>query len=217
MAGTDPLSTYPVLGVGGLPLARVKRLAGEFTWVAIGQLAAVAGGLAGVRLLTSVLSPASYGELALGMTAAMLMQQVAIGPVAGALLRFFAPALEARQLRGYLGGAWALLAQATLPLSAIATVAALGLWLGGAGRWIGLTLGAFLFSLLSGFGSALDGVQNAARQRAVVAWHQGLGQWLRFLVALALIGALGATSGAAMLGYALASGVVLISQIVFLR
>ena len=35
--------------------------------------------------------------------------------------------------------------------------------------WVGLIAIAFLFSLLSGCSSAMDGVQNAARQRAIVA------------------------------------------------
>jgi O-antigen/teichoic acid export membrane protein len=63
----------------------------------------------------------------------------------------------------------------------------------------------------------LDGVQNAARQRTVVAWHQGAGQWLRFLLAVTAVLAIGASSTAAMLGYAAAAALVLGSQWVFFR
>src|SRR5207244_2887150 len=89
------------LVLGNVSLLRVKRLAREFLWVGIGQAAAALGGLAGVSLLTRALTPERYGELALGMTVATLTQQSLLGPVAGALLRFFAPATEAGQLNAY--------------------------------------------------------------------------------------------------------------------
>jgi O-antigen/teichoic acid export membrane protein len=60
-------------------------------------------------------------------------------------------------------------------------------------------------------------MQNAARQRAVVACHQGIGQWLRFATALALIAAIGALSSVAMLGFAIASALVFGSQTVLFR
>src|SRR5439155_14393864 len=201
----------------GISRARAKRLAKEFFWVGAGQVAAIVGGLAGIRLLTQALSPASYGELALGMTAASLTQQVVVGPAAGAILRFFAPATEAKQLGDYLKASRRLLAEGTVLLVAIATVSGLTLLVFGQVKWLVLLLGAFLFSLLSGYCSAVDGMQNAARQRAVVAWHQGIGQWLRFSLALALIAVCGALSSAAMLGYAMASAAVLGSQVFLFR
>src|SRR5439155_23990103 len=76
---------------------------------------------------------------------------------------------------------------------------------------------AVLLSLLSGYSAALDGMQNAARQRVVVAWHDGVTIWLRFLIAVALVAVLGRSSAAAMLGYAVASALVLASQGLFFR
>jgi O-antigen/teichoic acid export membrane protein len=203
--------------MGDISPARVKRLAKEFFWVGAGQIMAVIGGLVGIRLLTDALSPARFGELALGMTVATLTQQVVLGPAAGAILRFFAPANEAKQLGAYLKSSRRLLVQGTVLLFVMAVLSGLALGVLGRTHWLALLLGAFLFSLLSGYCSALDGMQNAARQRAVVAWHQGMGQWLRFSLALALIAALGALSSAAMLGYAIASALVLGSQIILFR
>ena len=51
-------------------LPRLYRLSREGPWVVMGQTATVIGALAGVRLLSELLEPAAYGELALGMTAA---------------------------------------------------------------------------------------------------------------------------------------------------
>src|SRR5207247_7755858 len=133
-AGRNPFDanlrvSHTALTMDGISRARAKRLAKEFFWVGAGQVAAIVGGLAGIRLLTQALSPASYGELALGMTAASLTQQVVVGPAAGAILRFFAPATEAKQLGDYLKASRRLLAEGTLLLVAIATVSGLALLL----------------------------------------------------------------------------------------
>src|SRR5439155_3749765 len=123
----------------------------------------------------------------------------------------------AGQLDGDLRGARHLVTWATLGVLGFAALLALVLSTAGQVNSISLMTIAFLYSWLSGYSSAMDGVQNAARQRAIVAWHQGIGQWLRFLLALAMIGALGAFSRAAMLGYAVASALVLVSQTFLFR
>jgi len=196
---------------------RARRVGREFFWVGLGQTAAVLGAIVGIRLLTHALSPATYGELALGLTMATLVQQVILGPLAGSSLRFFAPAQEANQIRSYIWGVQRLLLQATIILLGLATLLIVGLWLSGERQWLGFTLAALVFALFSGYSSALDGMQNAARQRAIVAWHDGLAVWLRFLIAVALVSAVGAFSQVAVVGYALASALVLGSQFWFFR
>jgi O-antigen/teichoic acid export membrane protein len=211
------ISERVTLKVSQLVSPRSWRLGGELFWVGLGQAIAALGAVVGVRLLTGVLPPHVYGELALGMTIATLVQQTILSPLSGASLRFFAPAREANQLRYYFHGVSKLLSQGTVLLVTVAGALSMGLWISGHGKWLGLTISAFLFALLSGYSSVLDGMQNAARQRVVVAWHGGLASWLRFLTAVALIGVLGAFSQVAMFGYALASVVVLGSQFWFFR
>lgn len=206
-----------VFAVPGLTFARFHKLGHEFFWVGFGQGLAALGGVVGVRLMTNVLNPTSYGELALGMTVTTLIQQLALGPLSGAFLRFFAPAQEANQISGYLQGVQVLLGQVTIILLAVGSLSSVGLWAFGHVEWIALALAALMFSLFSGYNAALNGMQNAARQRVAVAWHQGLGQWLRFLMAVALMSVLGAFSSVAMVGYALAFVVVLCSQFLFFR
>jgi O-antigen/teichoic acid export membrane protein len=87
----------------------------------------------------------------------------------------------------------------------------------GASQWAPLVAVASTFALLSGWERILDGLQNAARARAVVAWHQAFRQWLRPLAAVALIGSFGSTSSVALAGFALASACLLFSQVVFFR
>jgi O-antigen/teichoic acid export membrane protein len=195
----------------------LSKLGREFFWIMLGQGIAILGGIVGVRILTEMLSPASYGELALGMTVATLVQQIIMGPISGACARYFAPAQESGRLRSYLQAVKQLLTGATLLIISIAAIASLGLWALGYGYWLGLVPMALLFGLLSGYSSSLDSVQNAARQRVVVAWHQSLMQWLRSPLALATVVLLGASGTLVLLGYVLATILVLGSQLAFFK
>ncbi|MFI5398667.1 MAG: lipopolysaccharide biosynthesis protein [Candidatus Binatia bacterium] len=203
--------------MGVIRSRRYQRLGREFSWIGLGQVLTVLGGMVAVRLLTQVLSPARYGELALGLTVGGLANQLAFGPLQMGVLRFWGPALEANELRACLAGVWGLLARSSVLVLGIAGLLVMGLAVTGQTAWIGLAATAFLLALISGYERALDAMQSAARQRAVTAWHQALAQWLRFLFALGLMALLGAFSSVAMMGYVLATAVVLLSQFVFFR
>ncbi|MGB5196552.1 MAG: hypothetical protein WBN64_05740, partial [Candidatus Deferrimicrobium sp.] len=105
---TSQLKNYPFL-----QSERFRRLSREGFWVVSGQAAAVAGGLFGVRLLTELMEPAAYGELALGMTVATLVNQTVLGPLSNGATRFYAPAAEAGDLTGYLAAVRRMVASAT--------------------------------------------------------------------------------------------------------
>ncbi len=109
------------------------------------------------------------------------------------------------------------MARALVVIICLTGFIALGLLAFSQGKWLGLLLAAMAFSLFSGTDGILDGIQNAARQRKVVAWHQGLRQWLGFLVVIALVTVVGKSSAVAMSGYALATILVVGSQLVFLQ
>jgi len=196
---------------------RARRLGREFVWIGLGQAAAVLGAVVGVRILTDLLSREVYGQLALGMTVATLVNQSVLGPLTNAATRFFAPAREAGTLRSQIAAVRSLIARSTGGILLAVAVLCLGLFLAGQLKWIGLVLAAVLFALLSGYNSVLSGMQNAARQRAIVALHHGLLSWGRFLLAAAMVIYLGVTSTAAMIGYALAAMFVLASQAYFFR
>lgn len=171
----------------------------------------------GVRLLTELLDPAAYGELALGMTVATLVNQIVLGPLGNGVTRFYAPAVEGDDLGGYLSAVSKLVFWATGIIVLMILFAVGGLWIAGRGEWIVILSAAIIFAILSGYNSILSGIQNAARQRAVVALHQGMESWARFLVAAGLMVWLGATSTVAMLGYAIGAALVLASQSVYFR
>jgi O-antigen/teichoic acid export membrane protein len=96
-------------------------------------------------------------------------------------------------------------------------VVVIGVLLARRAEWIAIVIAALIYATVSGCNSILNGIQNAARQRAVVALHQGMEPWLRFLAAVGLLLSFGATSTAAMIGYAVGAMLILGSQYVFYR
>ena len=196
---------------------RFLRFGREFAWIGSGQALATLGSLIGVRLLTGVLSPDVYGELALGMTLSTLLNQVVLGPLSGAALRFFAPALEASESLPFLTALRRLVIKATSVVLVISVSLSMVFVLSKQGRWLGLAITALGYALLSGYNSILNGLQNAVRQRIVVAWHQAFYSWARYLTALGVVSWLSASSFAAMLGYTLSTLLVLSSQFWFSR
>ncbi|MBC8413292.1 oligosaccharide flippase family protein, partial [bacterium] len=206
-----------MLNLNILKSERFRRLSKEGFWVILGQAMAVVGSLVGVRLLTELLDPASYGELALGMTVATLVNQTLLGPLSSGVTRFYAPAVEQGDLGGYLSAVRRLVVSATGIVMFIILVAVAGLFVTGRTEWIAIAIVALIFATLSGYNSILSGIQNAARQRSVVALHQGIEPWGRFLAAAGLMILMGATSTVAMIGYALGVILVIGSQYVFFR
>jgi O-antigen/teichoic acid export membrane protein len=189
-----------------------RRLSGEILWVVTGQAISVIGALVGIKLLTELLPPKAYGELALAMTAATLANQTILGPLSNACTRFFAPANEAREVTQYLKAVSSLTVAAAMSLIVLGVLAVFVLEVAGHGTWVALVAATFAFAVISGCNAIMDGMQTAARQRSVVALHQGFGTWLRFLCAVWLIDKLGVSSFAAMCGYGLGSLFTAISQ-----
>ena len=196
---------------------RVRRLVREGIWVLFGQIMAVFGALAGVRLLTELLEPAAYGKLALGMTLATLVNQTILGPLGNGASRFYAPAAEQSELSGYINAVSHLGLLGTGIVLLLIFLTGTALLITGRAEWIALVTAALIFAILSGYNSIINGIQNAARQRAIVALHQGLEAWVRPLFAAGLMVLLGAYSTVAIVGYVLATLVILCSQYSFLR
>ncbi len=196
---------------------RFLRLSKEGFWVILGQVAAVSGALTGVRLLTEQLGPVAYGELTLSMTAAILINQVVFGPLGNGVTRFYPLATERDDFGGYLNATCCLVLWGTGAVVLIFFLAIVGLWISDRTHWIALAAAILFFGILAGYVSILNGMQSAARQRPIVALHQGMEPWARFLSAVALLVRYGATSTVAVSGYVLGMMFVLASQSIFFR
>ena len=197
--------------------ARIHRLSREAAWIVAGQVASVLGALVLVRVLTEYLQPAEYGELALGLTIAGLVNQVVMGGISNGIGRYYSIASEKKQLPSYLRASFKLLFYSTLVVIAIAALLTGGLVALDQSQWINLALIVLLFSIVGGYNGVLNGIQNAARQRAVVALHSGFDAWLKIAFAVGIILWFGVSSAAVILGYFLSALLITASQLFFLK
>ncbi|MBX9870527.1 MAG: lipopolysaccharide biosynthesis protein [Burkholderiaceae bacterium] len=196
---------------------RIKRLAREAGWILFGQVAAVIGALVLVRILTEHLSPEAYGQLALGLTLAGLVNQVVMGGVTAGIGRYYSIAAEVNDLSGYFRDSQRLMllaASVVLVLGGLFLLGLLGLGHVRLAAFAGLII---LFALLAGYGVAYGGILNAARQRALVAMHGGADAWLKILFSLGAIYWLGTSETAVVVGYVLSTLLVVVSQFCFVR
>lgn len=183
----------------------------------MGQVVSALGAIFGVRLMTQALSPSEYGSLSLALTIWTLTLQIVLSPLAGSVLRFYSPSHELQQFGPFWQAVKWLVARSTYLVAAMALlflIVALSL---GQSPWAGVLVATFVYSLVTGYIGILNGVQNAARQRVIVAWHDGLGAWLRYLLAVILIWSIAPTSLVVLVGFTLASSLVLLSQWYFFR
>jgi len=198
-------------------LNSLKRLSKEGGWIVAGQIATVLGSLVLVRVMTEYLRPEQYGELALGLTLAGLVNQVVMGGVSNAISRFYSIAVDKGDLAGYMTATRQLLWYAALVVVAIAVSLIVFLVLDDKTNWLGLVAAMLVFSILAGFHSSLNGIQNAARQRSVVALHTSVDAWMKIGMAIVVMGWFGYSSTSVVLGYIASAIVVMFSQLFFLR
>lgn len=186
----------------------------EASVVFIGQAAAGAGAIVGIRILTSLLPPSEFGAFALSFTLVMIIQYCYAGTSAAAM-RFFVPALEQKQFCQYLIAAWRLQHRRGLLTTLLAVVSLPLLIYSGHGAFLPLGLATLVVAVLDSYGGFMDGIQNAARQRAVVALHQGAKSWLRLAGAILFVGIGGANANSVVWGFAVGTAVTYASQCLF--
>jgi O-antigen/teichoic acid export membrane protein len=197
--------------------SRHYRLAKEGSWILAGQVSSVLSALVLVRVLTEFLDPVQYGEVALGLTLTGLVNQVVMGGLGNGISRFYTIAAEKNAFGDYLAAAWHLMAVGTFAVVTIGLSLLIILWLLDQPHLTALAGAALLFSLASTYNSTLSGVQNAARRRGIVAFHNGLDAWLKIVLAVALVIWVGRSSTVVVLAYAISAAIVATSQFLFLR
>lgn len=193
----------------------INRFGTELVLVGMGQAGIAIGAIVGVRLMTGALPPDIYGEVWLATSFATLIQQLFTAPLSGTFSRYYNFAVEKGELGEFFASGAFLALCISLATAGLFGIGALVLWLSGQAGYLGILVFTLIFALFSGINALLDGIQSAARQRAVVAWHQSASQWLRFIIAVGLVSLLGKRSQFAMAGYAISAILVLLSQFYF--
>jgi O-antigen/teichoic acid export membrane protein len=212
------MSSAPVSSASRPPgkIAGILRVAPEAFFVVSGQVVGAAGNIFAIRILTTLLPPAGYGQLALALTGAVLAQQLVFGPIGTACIRYFAPAQESGELGTYTRAIAKMFLAGTLALGVIAL--AVGFFLLETARLnlLPSLVAAAGFAWLSSADSMIDGIQNAARQRKIVALHQGIGAWLRLGIVVAVARYLTQNANSILWSYSAGYALLILSQLYFL-
>lgn len=196
---------------------RFRRLFIEGSWIVLGQILSVAGSLFLVRLMTEYLTPEQYGQVALSLTIAVLINQVVIGGLIGGIGRFYSIAFERKELAAYIYSSFCLMGYATLVVGILAVLILFVLYYRGDTQWAWLVLSALVYALLDGYNSSISSIQNSARQRGIVAFHGVVNVWLKICIGYGFLTFFEVSSTVVIISYALSALFVTISQLYFLR
>ena len=196
-------------------MQRAAGLRHEMAWILLGQGLSFAGGFIGIKVLTTIMGPAGYGKLALGLTIAGILTTFIYGPLANVVSRFYSIYRERGELSVYFAVLKRTHCVAAVILSVLSLVAAgIATWRVG-GEWALIITLALFFGIASGINTSYIALQSAIRQRNVVALHQGADVWLRIGLSIALLALFSKSSCFALLGYLLGTITVTLSQNVF--
>ena len=88
---------------------KIFRLIKEGGWIISGQMATITGALVSVRMLTEYLSPDQYGHFALGLSIAVMVNQLIFGGISNGIGRYFSIANDNRDIKGYINASFNLI------------------------------------------------------------------------------------------------------------
>ena len=189
----------------------------EIIWVMFGQSLFFLGAAGSIKILTNLMGPTGYGELALGLSLAGMVTTFFFGPIGQAVVRFFSAYQEDNELgfyfyllkKGHLLIVVVLLCCTILTGSIVYVLSGY--------EWAILIIMALLFSIVNGVNNSLTSLQNAMRQRKVAALHQGGEAVFRPLFALCVISLLGNSGASAITGFLLLSIFIVLSRTKFIQ
>jgi len=178
-----------------------------------GQALSFVGGFLAIKLLTVFLGPQAYGRFALGLTLAGLCNMFVYGPLSQAVLRLYSVCRERDELPAYFVAADRIYLVVAVAFAGLALVAGTVVWFALDFAWAAVVFAALAVGIVAGTNSYVVMVLSALRKRRAVALFQALDAWLKPLVALVLLLAVGPDAGVALLGFFLATlGVTLVQR-----
>lgn len=198
-------------------ISRTLRLVKEGSWIVVGQFMSVVASLVLVRIITEHLDPTQYGQLALALTLGTLISQIGFSGAMPGIMRFYTIAVEKSEAHAYFLAAFRMMGYGSIAALGLSIFVLLGLPILGQPDLVGLSVLAILFSMLANYNATQSMIQNAARQRGIVAFHGSLDAWLRVLFVVVLLAWIGNSAKAVVVGYIGSLLLVLSSQAVFVR
>ncbi|MDD2734700.1 MAG: oligosaccharide flippase family protein [Desulfuromonadaceae bacterium] len=193
-------------------LNQFTKLKAELGWILLGQALGFVGGFIGIKVLTNLMGPNGYGQLALGLSIAGVLTTYVYGPIANVVARYFAVYRERSALAVYFTvlRRWHFRLAVGLSLLAVVIAGFAGIWVNL--EWALLVLFSALFGISSGINSSYLSMQSAIRQRKIVALHQGFDVWLRIGISIALLWLFSNSGYVVLLGYLCGTLLITVSQ-----
>jgi O-antigen/teichoic acid export membrane protein len=194
------------------------RIGKEFTWIILGQAVAFVGSLLLVRILTDNLATAEYGELALVLSFSGVVFQVVMGAINNGISRFYSISMLQNDVLGYLNASYRLVISGTAVVTAATFIVLVLLYAFDSFQWFWLIVATLTLSLITSYNNALNAIQNAARQRIVVAFHTALQSILKLLLVFIVFDVFDSTNSTIIIvSYSIVALVVVFSQSIFLK
>lgn len=187
----------------------------EIKWVVLTQIFGFIGGIAGTKALTFFMGPAAYGELALGMTVAVILGQIFYGPLGQVVLRYYSIYKQDNKLGLLYKAVGRIVLWSGLSFTTVIVMTGLGADFFLDKNWFFIILYGGLFGILEGINNLLKTLHNAARKRKIVFILQLLIQWARPVGGITAVLLFHKSSQHALAGYCAAMLLILFIQSVF--
>ena len=185
--------------------SRFTRLTNEAIWLILAQAIGLLGSFIFIRLITNLVSPADYGQLALSLTLFTLCSQLTTGLIASGVSRSYTDAYRNQQLSSFFQACrWLLLVGSTIIISICLPLALLTNYVD-IGLSSNLVLSIACYAILHSYYSIFLAIQNAARKRKLIALCTVIDVVLRSLFALAVVLYLSSTSSGIVFGFTVGS------------
>lgn len=185
----------------------------ELSWVAAGYLLNLAGLAAAIKLLTTLLGPLAFGEYALGLAIAGILQGIIYGPISQATMRFFADHKDNGQLTHFFDFLTRLQTKVAVHILVWGGLISFGAAQLFGNNWGMVTITAVLIAVAGGANTTIAAIFSANRDRAAVALYQGVGVVLSTLFSIVAIKLWGGAGYVALVGSAL--GALIMATVYF--
>ncbi len=193
-----------------------KKVFNEFIIILVAQIISTLIALFGVRILTEYLGPTQYGILGLSLTVTTVVGQLIYGPFSNSFSRFYSIYNENKRIYEFSRILLVILKKILVSSSILFLLFLFIIY-----QWnkslLWIAVLSFIFASLNGINGIFDSIQNAARDRLIVAFHQICFIFLKITFAIILIILFSSTATAALSGYNLAGIIIISSQFIFLN